>query len=77
MGARHIVQAHFLCEADLTFADEGLAIKPSAEAPMMAAIRNFSYSLTNADDAKWLGHPRPPADSPPSASDAACEPHWY
>lgn len=81
MGARHIVQAHFFCEADLTFADQGLVIKPAAEAPMMAAIRNFSHSLTSTDDAKWLGHPRPPADPPTSASEghaaAACASHWY
>jgi FMN reductase len=64
MGARHIVQAHFICETDLTLAPAGLEIKTGAEGPLMAAIRNFSHSITDEDEVKWLGHPRPPVKAP-------------
>lgn len=52
MAARHVVQAHFVAEAEVDAPDpggDGLA----------EAVRNFLHSLTDRADARWLGHPRP------------------
>ena len=58
MGARHIVQSHFIADAQITRSPFGL--DPSAEAPMICALNNFVHSLTDDDGVRWLGHPRPP-----------------
>lgn len=62
MGARHITQAHFLCESDVTVTDAAVTLTPQAEAPLRSAICNFLQSLTTLEAARWLGHPRPPAE---------------
>ena len=59
MAARHVVQSHFVSEADIPKGDESIAL----DGPLAAlhhACRNFVYSLTNDDHASMLGHPRPP-----------------
>lgn len=58
MGARHIVQSHFISDAQITRSP--FALDPSAEAPMIYALNNFIHSLTDDDGVRWLGHPRPP-----------------
>ncbi len=52
MAARHVVQAHFVAEAEMDSAEPG-------GAGLAEAVRNFVHSLTDRADARWLGHPRP------------------
>lgn len=58
MGARHIVQAHFVCDSDIVSTDP-LVLTAGAQAGLDAAVSNFSYSLTSDPAARVLGHPRP------------------
>ena len=60
MAARHVVQAHFLCEADRAVTDAGIQLLGGAEDPLLEALRNFKHSLTDGFEARSLGHPRPP-----------------
>ena len=59
MGARHIVQSHFLSEADIDATGETIRLSPAAQAPLGEAVRNFLDSLTTRIEAQQLGHPRP------------------
>ena len=60
MGARHIVQAHFVAEKQLSAANGTVTLEPEAEAPLHEAIHHLRYALTTDPDARYLGHPRPP-----------------
>ncbi|MHC0054702.1 NADPH-dependent FMN reductase [Actibacterium sp. D379-3] len=60
MGARHVVQSHFVCESDI-IQDDGFDLSPMATTPLNEAIKNFLYSLSAAEDTRLLGHPRPNA----------------
>jgi len=59
MGARHIVQSHFVVDAELV--KNGLP--PNLDDPHLLGLRhacdNFVYSLTDEVEAATLGHPRP------------------
>lgn len=59
LGARHIVQAHFICERDVDFTQATLSMPPEVAGPLRAAVCNFSHSLTDQAIALTLGHPRP------------------
>jgi FMN reductase len=60
MGARHIVQAHFVCETDMDTSQEPLGLLPQAAAPLSHALANFVHSLSEREQVRMLGHPRPP-----------------
>lgn len=60
MGARHIVQSHLILESDIGPATDRLELSPACESSLGHSVSNFLHSLTDADHAKWLGHPRPP-----------------
>lgn len=62
LGARHVVQAHFIIDKDVDIRSANL-LAPESDAPLKEAIRNFLNSLTDAQEARWLGHPRPPVDT--------------
>jgi FMN reductase len=59
MGARHIVQSHFVSEAELTPLGEPMDLDVPCFEGLRSALRNFRYSLTDANEAVTLGHPRP------------------
>jgi FMN reductase len=67
MGARHIVQSHFVADAQIT--PDPFGLDAVAQAPLLSAMQNFRHSLTDDEDARWLGHPKPP--SPEGAGTAA------
>jgi len=60
MGARHVVQAHFICEKDIDVKNVDRLLPEEADQPLRAAVMNFTHSLTAASEARLLGHPRPP-----------------
>lgn len=60
MGARHIVQSHFVAESSMSVADGVLTLQPESAGPLHAAIENFRHTLTTVPAARHLGHPRPP-----------------
>jgi FMN reductase len=61
MGARHIVQGHFVAEPSMTVADGKLVLDDVASIPLGHAIDHFRHTLTDLPAARHLGHPRPPA----------------
>jgi FMN reductase len=61
MGARHVVQAHFVAEKDVRVGPDGAELVAEAAAPLGEALRNFLHSLTDLPEAQLLGHPRPGA----------------
>lgn len=60
MGVRHVVQGHFVADAQIVA--EPFELEAGARGPLLAAVANFMHSLTVDESAKWLGHPRPPSD---------------
>jgi len=71
MGARHIVQSHFVAEADLHIVGGVPTLSAQAEGPLLAAIGNFRHSLTTDPQAALLGHPRPDSAAPRDKTVAA------
>jgi FMN reductase len=63
MGARHVVQSHFVAEAQFTTDPFGLTA--AAELPLTSAIDHFLHSLTDLQEARWLGYPMPPVGADP------------
>ena len=61
MGARHIVQGHFMPEAQMRVQDGVLTVDGDGAGPLHHAIDHFRRTLTADPDARHLGHPRPPA----------------
>lgn len=61
MGARHIVQSHFVVEGDLAAAGQPIAVNDQRWVGLRQACANFLHSLTDAESAATLGHPRPAA----------------
>ena len=59
MGARHIVQGHFVSEPHMIVQDGHLHLDPDSAGPLHHAIRNFRHTLTSHPDARHLGNPRP------------------
>lgn len=59
MGARHVVQSHFILDAHLRVESDGVSIEREAELPLIEAIRNFRHTLTASPEARLLGHPHP------------------
>lgn len=66
MGARHIVQSHFVVESDIIVGDAGMSIRDEALGPLLEAVHHFKCTITGQPTDKWLGHPRP-SRSPPLA----------
>ncbi len=61
MGARHIVQSHFVPEADMSMSDGRLVVSGGSAPPLLQAAAHFRQALTDDPDARRLGHPRPDA----------------
>ena len=59
MGARYIVQGHFVVEQHMRLQDGALHLDPESAGPLRHAIQNFRHTLTSHPDARYLGHPRP------------------
>lgn len=59
MGARHVAQSLFVSEQDVV-AGPPPTLTANADAMLAATLANYRHSLTDNDDARWLGHPRPP-----------------
>jgi len=71
MGARHIVQSHFVVDADFIKSGPNIDWDDPHMVGLRNACENFLHSLTDAPGAAVLGHPRPipstglaPATSP-------------
>ena len=60
MGARHIVQSHFVAEAHMLVQEGKLELEEASARPLLEAIENFRHTLTARPEARHLGHPRPP-----------------
>ena len=60
MGARHIVQGHFVAEPHMRIENGVLHLDPDSAAPLNEAIGHFRHTLTANPLARHLGHPRPP-----------------
>ena len=60
MGARHIVQGHFVPEPHLRMQDGLLVVDEDSAGPLHEAIHHFQHTLTAHPAARRLGHPRPP-----------------
>jgi len=61
MGARHIVQSHFVPEADMNVSDGRLTVSGSSAPPLLQAAEHFRQAMTDDPAARQLGHPRPDA----------------
>lgn len=61
MGARHIVQSHFIVEGDFPRDGRAISINEQGWGGLRHACANFLHSLTDAESAATLGHPRPAA----------------
>lgn len=61
MGARHIVQSHFVVEADIPKDGQPIMIGEPRWSGLRHACANFLHSLTDDERAATLGHPRPAA----------------
>jgi FMN reductase len=59
MGARHIVQSHFIPEKDVTVQDEDVVLDPATAAPLGEAVHHFKASLGLIAIDELMGHPRP------------------
>jgi FMN reductase len=59
MGARHIVQSHFILEGDIMAADATTPLREEVMPPLTEAIHHFTCSLLQTSGDKLLGHPRP------------------
>ncbi len=61
MGARHIVQSHFVVEGDFSKDDQRINVDDPRWSGLRHACTNFLHSLTDDGRAAMLGHPRPAA----------------
>lgn len=61
MGARHIVQSHFVAERDFQKDEPLVTLGDPRWAGLRHATANFLYSLTDDEGATMLGHPHPAA----------------
>ena len=59
MGARHIVQSHFVAEAAMRVEAGQMVLDEQAAAPLWTAVAHFEGALTDHPDSRMLGHPRP------------------
>jgi FMN reductase len=59
MGARHIVQSHFIPEKDVTVQGDGVLIDSATAAPLGEAVHHFKASLGLIAIDSLMGHPRP------------------
>lgn len=59
MGARHIVQSHFVGAAQMSREGGGLTLSPEAAGPLEEAVFHFGLALGCPAIAPLLGHPRP------------------
>ena len=60
MGARHIVQSHFVAEASMRLADGNFTVEEAGSGQLWEAVRHFVHALSNTAQSRLLGHPRPP-----------------
>jgi FMN reductase len=59
MGARHIVQSHFIPEKDVTVEGDGVVLDPGTALPLGEAVHHFKASLGLIAIDALMGHPRP------------------
>jgi FMN reductase len=59
MGARHIVQSHFIPEKDVTVQGDGVVLDPATALPLGEAVHHFKASLGLIAIDSLMGHPRP------------------
>jgi FMN reductase len=59
MGARHIVQSHFVPEAGMRMEGAQVTIVDGAASPLWEAVRHFTQALSDDPQSRSLGHPRP------------------
>lgn len=59
MGARHIVQSHFIPEKDVTVQGDQVVLDPATAMPLEEAVHHFKASLGLIAIDALMGHPRP------------------
>jgi FMN reductase len=59
MGARHIVQSHFIPEKDVTVQGDEVILDPATAMPLGEAVHHFKASLGLIAIDALMGHPRP------------------
>jgi FMN reductase len=59
MGARHIVQSHFIPEKDVTVQGDQVTLDPATAVPLGEAVHHFKASLGLIAIDALMGHPRP------------------
>jgi FMN reductase len=59
MGARHVVQSHFVAEASMSVTNAQVAIVEGAASPLWEAVRHFTQAMSDDPLSRSLGHPRP------------------
>lgn len=59
MGARHIVQSHFIPEKDVTVQGDEVVLDPATAVPLGEAVHHFKASLGLIAIDALMGHPRP------------------
>jgi FMN reductase len=59
MGARHIVQSHFIPEKDVTIQENDVVLDPATAMPLGEAVHHFKASLGLIAIDALMGHPRP------------------
>jgi FMN reductase len=59
MGARHIVQSHFVAEASMRVEEGRMTVDEAGAAPLWEAVRHFAHALSDTPRNRTFGHPRP------------------
>ena len=59
MGARHIVQSHFVAEAAMRVEEGNMTVDEIGAAPLWEAVRHFAHALSDTPGNRTFGHPRP------------------
>jgi FMN reductase len=59
MGARHIVQSHFLPEKEVMVQGDDVVLHPATALPLAEAVHHFKASLGLIAIDALMGHPRP------------------
>ena len=59
MGARHIVQSHFIPEKDITVQGDKIVLEETTALPLGEAVHHFKASLGLIAIDALMGHPRP------------------
>lgn len=59
MGARHIVQSHFIPENDVRIQGDDVVLDPATAMPLGEAVHHFKASLGLIAIDALMGHPRP------------------